>query len=628
MDFFNHQDKAKSKTFLLFILFLIGLLILSTITTIAISLVLIFTLDPDYHYQVSPLYIMLMTIGVILLMTLYKYLTLKSGGKAVAESLGGRLIDKRASNSNERKLLNVVEEMAIAASLPVPPVYILDEETNINAFAAGFTINDAVIGVTRGSIDLLDRDELQAVIAHEFSHILNGDMRFNLRFTAIIFGFLFITQIATMVLRIIARTRGAVAKDKRAGAVILAIFLIACILTAAGWLFSLWARIMQAAVNRQREYLADASSVQFTRHGPSLASALKKIGGSAFGSNLITPAASSYNHFFFGQADQSILATHPPLTKRIRRIEPRWNGKYIQPIVIQPEQDATEKDTKEKLSKERIAAAIAAGITVTGGNPLHYLKPTALNSNPTDEEQILQKLEAICQEPMDSCYLIFALLLDDNPDIQQKQLLSIKNADLIKNYHQLLFSIPVDKHLAIIEKSIPALKNISEAQYKIFQKMLMHFINADNIISLPEWLIYQLITHQVGAQYDTKSLRQRDKYHKADQLQEEIGTLISALAWLSPTEQGKKLSFGMGANIMGLYAIQLKEQMPTATELTNSLQKLQEATERVRKKFLQAALRAIEQDQEINADEAFFFRVLSLCLDCPISLETNKNKHS
>lgn len=612
MDFFGHQDKAKTKTFLLVSLFVIGLVLLSIVTTSAINLVLMSTLDTRPDVRISYWPILGAIVGITLLVTFFKHLSLRAGGKVVAKALGGRLISRSTRNTNEKRLLNLVDEMAIAARLPAPPVYLLDNEPNINAFAAGFTPNNAVIGITKGSLELLTRDELQAVIGHEFSHILNGDMRINLRFTTMIFGFLYITQAASIIMRASRHLRVSGSNNKNAGAVIAAVFLISIILYIAGWLTSLWARVMQAAINRQREYLADAASVQFTRHGEALASALKKIGGSVSGATLQTTSAQSYNHFFFGQADEHLLATHPPLRKRILRLDPRWDGEFIIPIRIDLEpntEDQTEKP-KETLTKENIVKAITTGAAISMG------LPTASESTPTtdssDDQTSLAKIEAIYQEPVGACHLIFAFLLDNNPDNRLKQVSLIKNTDLLNTCTELLASLPNIQHLSFIEKAIVTIKTLSPEQYQSFKKIMMQLISTNGDISLHEWSVYQLVTHQI--EYLPAS---EVKYHSLDQLKEEIATLLSAMAYLSPTENTIKSSFGMGANIMGLYTIHLQPNLPI-TELSSCLQKLQLSSISVRYKFLQGVLKAIQQDKTITVEEATFFRILSLCLDYPM----------
>ncbi|MFD1260007.1 M48 family metallopeptidase [Entomomonas asaccharolytica] len=615
MDFFGHQDKAKTRTFLLVSLFIIGLALLSIVTTFAINLVLMATLDAHATDYISYWPILGAIVGITLLVTFFKHLSLRAGGKVVAEALGGRLISRSTRDTNERRLLNLVDEMAIAARLPAPPVYLLDDEPNINAFAAGHTVNNAVIGITKGALELLTRDELQAVIGHEFSHILNGDMRINLRFTAMIFGFLYITQAATIIMRASQYLRASRSNNKNAAAVMAAIFLISIILFIAGWLTSLWARIMQAAINRQREYLADASSVQFTRQGMALASALKKIGGSVSGSSLQTASAQSYNHLLFGQGDEHLLATHPSLTKRILRLDPLWDGEFIVPVRINVE-PTTEDETehaKETFSKENIVKAITTGAAISMGLPT-TAEQTAAASSSKDNETPLVKIAALCQQPMGACYLVFAYLLDNNPDKVAKQVSLIKNTELLNTCTELLAAIPNTQHLSFIEKAILTIKTLTPEQYQDFKKIMMQLINIAGDISLHEWLIYQLVTHQIEYSPSTEV-----KYHSLDQLQPEITTLLSALAYLSPTENTIKSSFGMGANIMGLYTIQLQPN-PAITELSNCLQKLQQSSSSVRYKFLQGILKAIQQDKTINLEEATFFRVLSICLDYPMEL--------
>lgn len=618
MDFFGRQDQAKSKTFLLVCLFIVGLILLSIATTYAINLVLIYTLNAQQDYRISYWPILGTIVGITLLVSFFKHFSLRAGGKVVAESLGGRLVDRSTHNPAEIRLLNLVEEMAIAASLPVPAVYLLDNEPNINAFAAGFTVNDAVVGITKGSLELLNREELQAVIAHEFSHILNGDMRINLRFTALIFGFLYITQAASVIMRLSSHLRVSSSNNRNAGAVVAAILLISLVLFIAGWLTSLWARIMQAAINRQREYLADASAVQFTRQNSGLASALKKIGGSVSGAALQTPTAQSYNHLFFGQADEHILATHPSLKKRILRLDPQWDGEYIVPEIQQTEELAS-ADKQANFTKQDIIHAITTGAAISMGIPNETIQRTVLETKPNDEQQALLKLEAICHEPMDACYLIFGLLLDNDQAIRNKQVTLINNKQLLDDCVAALALVPDTRHLELIEKAVPTLKMLSQEQYAIFKKIMMHFINADQVVSLTEWLIFQLINHQVGMQFEKVALNKSYKYHSLNSLKSEVAILLSAIAHLSPTDSTTRASFGLGANVMGLYTISL-QAMPAISELSKSLQKLQQASESVRKKFLQGVARAIEQDQQITPQEAMFIRTLALCLDSPLSI--------
>jgi len=285
VDFFERQDEARRHTKLLVFYFAAAVLSLVVVINVALSLIL-GGLAVGSKAEVL-LWITLGTLAVISIGSVFKTLQLASGGSVVAELLGGRLIDSNTSDNDERKLLNVVEEMSIASGVPVPQVYVMDDEAGINAFAAGHSTSDAAISVTRGCMKLLSRDELQGVIAHEFSHILNGDMRLNLRLMGLVFGILCLTVIG----RVLIRTRGS--KNP--------LPLVGLALIVVGWAGAFFGRLIQAAVSRQRELLADAAAAQFTRNPAGLAGALKKIGGLAYGSRIESPHAEEASHLFFAQ---------------------------------------------------------------------------------------------------------------------------------------------------------------------------------------------------------------------------------------------------------------------------------------------------------------------------------------
>jgi Zn-dependent protease with chaperone function len=261
-------------------------------------------------------------------------------------------------------LLNVVEEMALASGTPTPPVYLMDREDGINAFAAGFSPNDAVIGVTRGTATRLDRDELQGVIAHEFSHILNGDMRLNLRLMGLLHGILIIGMLGYFILRMSFFSQGR--RRSRDGKDGVPIVVIGAGLAVIGFAGTFFGNLIKAAVSRQREFLADASAVQFTRHPDGIAGALKKIGGFAQGSSIENPNAPIASHMFFGRATSgfnAMFATHPPLAERIRRVDPSWDGEFPE-NVGRADVDGASRATA--LGAAGFAGAAAASTGLTG----------------------------------------------------------------------------------------------------------------------------------------------------------------------------------------------------------------------------------------------------------------------
>ena len=325
-NFYDHQARARALTRRLVLLWscsVIALIAFTTILCVGAARILQANTDPYYRFQLNdliqmgttdldPLYFgavggfILLGIG---LMSFIKGIQLRTGGAAVAQMLGGRRIDPASTDKYDRRIYNVVHEMALAAGMPTPDVYVI-EDTAINAFAAGRTPEDAVIGLTSGAIDVLERQELQGVIAHEFSHIANGDMKLNLRVIIAIAGLTFIYIMGRMLLEI---SRGSGRKN-------VAPFLaLGLILMTIGLIGTFFGYIIQAAISRQREYLADASAVQYTRNPKGIASALRKI--SQAGSSLNHPKALECSHMMFSQGFRSkLFATHPPIRKRIERL--------------------------------------------------------------------------------------------------------------------------------------------------------------------------------------------------------------------------------------------------------------------------------------------------------------------
>ncbi|MGH7991635.1 MAG: M48 family metallopeptidase, partial [Limisphaerales bacterium] len=361
----------------------------------------------------------LITLAIVSIGSAFKISQLAEGGSAVAETLGGELVQSNTTDPNERKLLNVVEEMAIASGVPMPKVYVLDDEKGINAFAAGHTPSDAAIGVTRGCITMLSRDELQGVIGHEFSHLLNGDMRLNIQLIGILFGILCIATIG----RILLYTRGG--NRNNAGP------LIGLALLAIGGIGVLFGRLIQAAVSRQREFLADASSVQFTRNPLGLSGALQKIGRYSFGSRMESEHAPDACHLFFGNGVReplfSLMATHPPIDQRIHAIDSTWDGKF--PPLAEDQIEVVKRAALSDLKRPPSsfppifgtpAGMIGAAILASDdeNSPAiksHHVLPNIGNPTPLHLKYAVQlrdslpdQIKLAAREPLDSVALIYA----------------------------------------------------------------------------------------------------------------------------------------------------------------------------------------------------------------------------
>jgi Zn-dependent protease with chaperone function len=440
--------------------------------------------QPELLIQVA-----LATLAVVAGGSLFKIAQLRGGGTVVAESLGGQLIPSDTRDPDARKLLNVVEEMAIASGTPTPPVYLLVDEVGINAFAAGFTPSDAVIGVTRGCVQQLTRDELQGVIAHEFSHILSGDMRLNIRLMGTIHGILLIGIMGFFLLRSSMFSGGRRNSKDNSGAFMVAAGVGLMIIGVIGTFFG---NLIKASVSRQREFLADASAVQFTRNPEGIAGALKKIGGFEAGSILQSPSAPEASHLFFGQGLrgglQSLFATHPPLDERIRRLDPSFQhdgaagARITGPLAAgaagaaglagaaaNPQVRRTLDDRPRGAAMDQVGDPTAAHLDYAA-SLIAALPPAVVSAS---------------HEPHAARALIYALLINRDSATKKKQLDQIgrfEEADIAGETQRLLQDVErVDSRarLPLIDMALPALQRWSARQYAAFKTHVQALVKAD-----------------------------------------------------------------------------------------------------------------------------------------------------
>lgn len=369
MQFFEHQDQARGRTSLLLGLFSISVLGLGAAAALGTHLFLSSGQKPgeelaEYHWSLVAT-AAVTTWGVILFGSLFRMAQLRGGGEKVAETMGGTLLSAGTQEPLERRAINIVEEMAIAAGLPVPPVYLMRSESGINAFAAGWSPDDAVIGITQGALESLSRDQLQGVIAHEFSHILNRDCALNMRLIGVLYGIVVLSIIGRFLFHLGTGSRHTSTR-KEGGAIQ---FLV---IGGAIWLFGsvgvLIARFIQSAVSQQREYLADASAVQFTRNPQGIAGALATIACQS--STVANPRSSETSHMLIAEPGStsflSVLSSHPPVFERIQRIIPSWSGGFDE---LATPAGSVRARLKEKEERARSSREVSAQDSVTGGFP-------------------------------------------------------------------------------------------------------------------------------------------------------------------------------------------------------------------------------------------------------------------
>ncbi|MGH7952715.1 MAG: M48 family metallopeptidase [Limisphaerales bacterium] len=657
MDFFQQQDKARKKTKLLVFYFACAvLLIIAMVYFVALAVFTPLQMQHTYyndlntgnlnqvHYSLWNLKVFLgaslITLAIVSLGSLFKISQLAGGGGAVAETLGGRLVNSNTADPNERKLLNVVEEMSIASGVPMPKVYVLDEERGINAFAAGHAPGDAAIGVTRGGVTLLSRDQLQGVIGHEFSHLLNGDMRLNIQLIGILFGILCLATVG----RIFLYTRGG-GRNNNAGPIIgLALILIGSI----GVFFG---RLIQAAVSRQREFLADASSVQFTRNPLGLSGALQKIGRYSFGSRMDSEHAPDACHMFFGNGVRdpifTLMATHPPIEDRIRAIDPTWDGKF--PPLPDDEKDVVKRAAFADLERPPSsfppifgmpggmvgAAIIASGVENPPVIKSHSVLPNLGNPTPLHLKYAVQlrnsmpeNLKAAAREPLTAIAVIYAMLLSDDEKERAAQLsdLSQRVPQSVSAETVALFpdvsKVAAHAHLPLVNIAIGALRHLSEDQFAQFSETLQWLIDSDGKTELFEFVLQKIVLRHLAPQF-TKERPPVAQFYTLKPLLPDCVVLLSALANVGSSDAAEiKRAFETGAPFLRAKDnanLQLlpKEQCGV-NEMDDALNRLALAVPVIKKNLIEACVHTVGADGVIQESEAELLRAIADTLDCPM----------
>lgn len=633
MNFFEAQDRARRNTSWLVLLFIFavgGLILLTNLLIFGVMVYssagqLVFSFDAFQLYYSWELFAGV-TIGVCLLIffgSLYKTMSLSGGGAAIAEMLGGRLVPQSTADLQERQLLNVVEEMAIAAGMPIPKVYLLDD-LSINAFAAGQSPANAVIGVTKGTLARLNREELQGVIAHEFSHIFNGDMRLNIRLIGILHGILLIGMIGYFILRSL-RFSGR-SRSKNGGGGIAAVAAVGFGLMVIGYTGTFFGQWIKAVVSRQREYLADSSAVQFTRNKDSIAGALKKIGAVSSGSFIESPAAPEYSHAYFANGIssrwQSLFATHPPLAKRIKQIDPLWDGKFVQSEFRPP----TPSDSSEAPPSETAKIAVTAAILSSAEQAISQIGTL----NEQNIEYVQQLIIAIplvlrdaAQEAFSARALIYAILINKQADNKEAWSVLEQHADpsmpaLAEQYLSELKNLDERFNLPLMELCINALRELSPDQFVQFKGAVHQIIILDESVDLNEWIIQRLVLQQLDQHFGIRKTA-KTKQGSLEAVKTDMETILSLIAYVEHKDDGEaKTAFDSGAAETGLELVMLSRQAFKLESLNLSVDNLMQLKPLVKPRFLKACVAIILEDGKTTTKGIELVRTISACLDCPM----------
>ena len=636
MNFFQQQDQARKQTrWLIFAFILAVAAIVAAINLIVLLAVGFTSIETEGVPQLSSQLITgnlpllsgtaVVTISVIGLASLFKSASLRAGGGKVARELGGTLVESDTRDTKRRRLRNVVEEIALASGVPVPEIYVLEHESGINAFAAGYTPADAAVAVTRGALEKLKRDELQGVIAHEFSHILNGDMRINIRLMGALFGILLLALIGRRIL-IHSHFAGRSSRDKN-GAVVL---LVAFGVMAVGYIGQFFGRWIKAAVSRQREYLADASAVQFTRDPEGIGGALKKIAVYSDGSYL-NADTEEVSHMLFGNGQKMMMfSTHPPLNERISRIDPTFQPEDLDRLAakIQRDQIRAEKEGVRKAEQaEKTGRGMfdAENIIDQIGKPDwdRMLMAAAIAASIPDN--INQAAHSTEWAPE----VLFYTLLDGNAQVMEQQLLIIAQQMGAASESQVSALLDAgglprpEQRLPLLEMAFPALKRRPPDYIAKVLATVNALIEADGRIDVFEYLLARVIKQHLWESQNPHAVKLAGG-KTIRSCRKEVLQVMAILAGHGHTGKvAAEAAFAAGVLALGLEA---GTPMPQAENwvvaLDRALPKLDHLNSTEKEKLVRALTELVLHDGELVPGELELLRVTCDLIHVPLPLLT------
>lgn len=630
MNFFEHQKKARQHTFYLIVLFVLAVATLIIVTllflmglyaTYADIPLDVFFLNPLAYIQSTTIFkIALFVIAIVTAGSIYKYISFSSGGKNVAIALGGKQLNYNSATAQERVLLNVVEEMSIASGISVPTLYVLEEDA-INAFAAGLTFDDTVIGVTRGTIEKLNRNELQGVIAHEFSHIFNGDMRLNLQLTAVLHGILLIGLIGRIILRSMSRSSSAIRSSSgKKGNGGLYILVLGAGLFVIGYAGIFFGSLIKANVSRKREYLADATAVQYTRYPQGISGALKKI--AHYSSRLQAPTAETYSHFYFAEGISSFWATHPPLQERIKKIEPWWNGEIPD---YSKSKSSDQEEIKDKQKEKEKKQHIAQGVIATSMMHAGEVSEEEVEQVQSDIQSLDSRILNRINDPLGAQAVILFLFYDAKYKKELFAILQEENRYLLLEFANVVREqhVALEKQSAlIVSLGLNALKSLSIEQYQHFKTILATFIEIDNNISLFEWSLQYIIQRPVEIHLGLKSVPKSGHNHLGA-IKSELETLFSMLAqaqYDDEVEAKKAFDKTKKAIYAGALEYCPREQI-NHNLFIKSIQAIEAVKPGVAERIFEGVLYIIKIDGEVSATENTFVHAVAQLMQVPLPRE-------
>jgi Zn-dependent protease with chaperone function len=682
VDFYSRQAAARGQTRWLIFAFIVALLAVA----LALDFVLFtflagrsvgYGLSALDYARANPQQVVLCTLlvmGVLGLASLYKSMELRGGGGVVARSLGGVPVSSDTADLKRKRLLNVVEEMAIASGVPMPEVYVLEQEPGINAFAAGHTPANAAVTVTQGALDRLSRDELQGVIGHEFSHVLNGDMRLNVQLMGWIFGLFVIGLIGRMILEVSPRNR------RNSGGLVALGFAVMVL----GYIGLMAGRILQAAVARQRERLADASGVQFTRNPQGLKGALVKIAALPEGSALVAADAEQAAHMFFAEGLSRVFATHPPILERIRELDPHFDPRELEAAAAEPDQDPTAAEVAGhgggagqgaagqasggvlggaglglplggaaagvglgaaagrgqiaggglggvgQIARANVVPGAAATGAATSNSPASHF---ATQVGRPDMAHIVhaqavrlalpQPVRELTESPGGAQALVIALLISSDPAVRDQQLAMLSKSANAASLAVIQRVIPLAQaldpmlRLPALQRAFPALRRSTVPQRKALGQLATQLIHADARIDVFEFCLAKLLETLLNDELDATAPHGTVTLEGAVG---EIALLFSVLAQIgTQDERAARESYEVGiSTVLPMRRPPYSPAADWAQKLSAALPRLEQLHPFAKKAVIEGLVKTIANDEVLMEEEAELLRTVCALLHCPL----------
>ncbi|HEY5775543.1 MAG TPA: M48 family metallopeptidase [Xanthomonadales bacterium] len=640
MNFFEYQEKARRQSRLLVFLFILAVAIIIIVIDLAI-LVAFGAMNMEQQqplFSVQSLFSIqslqanskvllggaLATAGVIALASLFKTVALRSGGGKVARDLGGVLVEADARDPLRRRLYNVVEEIALASGIPVPEIYVLEQESGINAFAAGFTPADAAVAVTRGALEKLSRAELQGVIAHEFSHIFNGDMRLNIRLMGALFGILMLSLIGRRVLHgsyYMGRS-----KNNGGGAIVL----VAVAVMVVGYIGLFFGRWIKSAVSRQREYLADASAVQFTRDPDGIAGALKKIAVYSDASYL-NVETEEVSHMLFGNGEKvSMFSTHPPLTQRIQRIDKSFRSEDLIELsrsIQRHGQAEAERAAREEQKAKPSAGGMfnADNLVEQIGNPdfSRILMAAALAAS------IPEQINQAAHSNQWATEVLFYCLLDPDDEIREQQLLFVAQnmgSESEARVRALLGASPVlgaEQRLPLLEIAIPELKRRPPDYIGKVLATVKSLNKADGQTDVFEYLMAKIIAQHLWESINPQKVKLSGKATLAGAIDKALDVIAVLAIRGQDSAENIERAYRAGSALLG---VTTSVPMPVIDDwigvMDEALPALDQLKPADKEKLVKALIATVMADKKIAVTEMELLRVICSVIHVPLPMVT------